>query len=73
MKEHLIPFLTLRTKCIKSLGQRMEDPKLLILDEPLNGLDEQGVEDIRALLLELRGKVISRIGCSFKCPIKIFF
>lgn len=38
----------------------MEDPKLLILDEPLNGLDEQGVEDIRALLLELKrqGKTI---------------
>lgn len=38
----------------------MEDPGLLILDEPLNGLDEQGVEDIRALLLELRdqGKTI---------------
>ena len=34
----------------------MEDPKLLILDEPLNGLDEQGVEDIRALLLELKRK-----------------
>ena len=38
----------------------MEDPRLLILDEPLNGLDEQGVEDIRALLLELKsqGKTI---------------
>lgn len=38
----------------------MEDPGLLILDEPLNGLDEQGVEGIRALLLELRdqGKTI---------------
>ena len=34
----------------------MENPRLLILDEPLNGLDEQGVEDIRALLLELRGQ-----------------
>lgn len=34
----------------------MEDPNLLILDEPLNGLDEQGVEDIRALLTELRGQ-----------------
>ena len=34
----------------------MEDPQLLILDEPLNGLDEQGVEDIRALLLELKGQ-----------------
>lgn len=38
----------------------MEDPRLLILDEPLNGLDEQGVQDIRALLLELKrqGKTI---------------
>lgn len=38
----------------------MEDPKLLILDEPLNGLDEQGVQDIRALLLDLKrqGKTI---------------
>lgn len=34
----------------------MEDLKLLVLDEPLNGLDEQGVEDIRALLLELKRK-----------------
>lgn len=31
-------------------------PRLPILDEPLNSLDEQGVEDIRALLLELRGQ-----------------
>jgi ABC-2 type transport system ATP-binding protein len=28
-------------------------PKLLILDEPTNGLDPQGIRDIRALLLEL--------------------
>ncbi len=34
----------------------MEDPQLLILDEPLNGLDEQGVEDIRVLLLDLKGQ-----------------
>ena len=32
----------------------MERPKLLILDEPMNGLDRQGVEDIRGLLLELK-------------------
>ncbi len=32
----------------------MEHPKLLILDEPMNGLDAQGVEDIRKLLLKLR-------------------
>lgn len=38
----------------------MEDPDLLILDEPMNGLDEQGVKDIRALLTELKenGKTI---------------
>ncbi|WOC33100.1 MULTISPECIES: ABC transporter ATP-binding protein [Caproicibacterium] len=38
----------------------MEDPDLLILDEPMNGLDNHGVEDIRALLLSLKeeGKTI---------------
>jgi len=28
-------------------------PRLLVLDEPTNGLDPQGIRDIRALLLEL--------------------
>ncbi len=32
----------------------MEHPKLLILDEPMNGLDTQGIEDIRKLLLSLK-------------------
>ena len=32
----------------------MEDPHVLVLDEPMNGLDKQGVEDIRHLLLELK-------------------
>lgn len=32
----------------------MENPKLLILDEPMNALDESGVKDIRKLLLELK-------------------
>lgn len=38
----------------------MEDPKILILDEPMNGLDDQGVEDIRKMLLQLKeeGKTI---------------
>lgn len=31
----------------------MEKPPLLLLDEPMNGLDKHGVESIRALLLEL--------------------
>lgn len=38
----------------------MEDPAHLILDEPMNGLDKQGVEDVRKLLLDLKeqGKLI---------------
>lgn len=32
----------------------MEKPEILILDEPMNGLDNQGVEDIRKLLLLYR-------------------
>lgn len=38
----------------------MEDPELLILDEPFNGLDRHGVVEIRKLLLELKadGKTI---------------
>ena len=31
----------------------MEKPRLLILDEPFNGLDVQGVKDIRELLMSL--------------------
>lgn len=34
----------------------MEAPKLLILDEPFNGLDKYGVKEIRALLLEEKEK-----------------
>lgn len=38
----------------------MEDPELLILDEPMNGLDKDGVKDMRQYLLELKaqGKTI---------------
>lgn len=32
----------------------MEDPDILILDEPMNGLDKNGVEDMRELLLQLK-------------------
>ena len=60
----------LRTPVSKySLGMRqrlgiaqaiMEDPSLLILDEPFNGLDKHGVAKIRSLIKELRaeGKTI---------------
>ncbi|MBQ8180505.1 MAG: ATP-binding cassette domain-containing protein [Ruminococcus sp.] len=38
----------------------MENPKILILDEPFNGLDKDGVADMRKYLLELKeqGKTI---------------
>ena len=38
----------------------MEDPELLLLDEPMNGLDNQGVEDMRRLFLDFKaqGKTI---------------
>ena len=34
----------------------MEDPDLLILDEPMNGLDKDGVKDMRQYLLDLKEK-----------------
>ncbi len=38
----------------------MENPDILILDEPMNGLDNQGVEEVRGILLGLKeeGKTI---------------
>ncbi len=38
----------------------MEKPDLLILDEPMNGLDHKGVEDIREIILNLKrqGKTV---------------
>ncbi len=38
----------------------MEDPDILILDEPMNGLDKDGVADMRKYLIELKdqGKTI---------------
>ena len=34
----------------------MENPDILLLDEPLNGLDNEGVEEIRKVLLSLKEK-----------------
>ena len=38
----------------------MENPDILILDEPMNGLDKDGVADMRKYLLDLKeqGKTI---------------
>lgn len=32
----------------------MENPKILLLDEPMNGLDKNGIQEIRELLLNLK-------------------
>lgn len=34
----------------------MDDPEFLILDEPMNGLDKEGIEDVRKLLLEMKAE-----------------
>lgn len=39
----------------------MEKPKLLILDEPMNGLDKQGVLEMRALFMDLKNEGITII------------
>ena len=38
----------------------MENPQVLILDEPMNGLDQEGIEEVKQLLISLKnqGKTI---------------
>lgn len=50
-------------ECSQRLGIAqaiMEDPQILLLDEPLNGLDNEGVEEMRNVLLKQKdqGKLI---------------
>ena len=42
----------------------MEKPKLLILDEPMNGLDNQGVRDMHEILLSLKDEGITIVLAS---------
>ena len=42
----------------------MENPSLLVLDEPMNGLDKDGVEDMRKLFKELREEGKTILLCS---------
>lgn len=49
----------------------MDDPQLLILDEPFNGLDKEGVEEIRKLLFELKKDKIILLASHNKEDIKL--
>lgn len=46
----------------------MENPKLLILDEPMNALDKEGIEDVRNLLKKMKdeGKTILLTSHNFE-------
>lgn len=43
-------------QCLGIAQAIMENPHILILDEPMNGLDKRGVEDIRKILMDLKKK-----------------
>ena len=54
----------------------MEDQNIIILDEPMNGLDNAGVEEMRKLFLNLReqGKTIllashNRVDIEILCDV----
>lgn len=50
----------------------MEKPKLIILDEPMNGLDNQGVKHIRSVLLNLKKQGVTILLAShFKEDIEL--
>lgn len=42
----------------------MEDPKILVLDEPFNGLDKTGVNDMREYLLSYKEQGKTILICS---------
>lgn len=54
-RDKKVKHFSLGTKQRLGIGMAMfHDPKLLFLDEPFNGLDPRGVQDMRALLMRLR-------------------
>ncbi|MDZ7845774.1 MAG: AAA family ATPase [Owenweeksia sp.] len=42
----------------------LSDPEVLVLDEPTNGLDPQGIAEMRSLILEIAGRGITVILAS---------
>ncbi|MEG2264891.1 MAG: ATP-binding cassette domain-containing protein [Acinetobacter sp.] len=53
-KKHIIKYSLGMLQRLGIAQALLDDPKLLILDEPMNGLDKQGVKDMRNLFLNLR-------------------
>lgn len=49
--KHVSKFSMGMRQCLAIAQAVMESPKLLILDEPMNGMDEKGVEEMRQLIL----------------------
>ena len=45
----------------------LRKPDLLILDEPTNGLDPRGIQEIRQLLLDLNASAVRRSSCPATC------
>ena len=50
-RKHVSKFSMGRRQRLAIAQAVMESPKLLILDEPMNGMDEKGVEEMRRLIL----------------------
>lgn len=50
-RKHVSKFSMGMRQCLAIAQAVMESPKLLILDEPMNGMDEKGVEEMRRLIL----------------------
>ncbi len=51
----------------------MESPKLLILDEPMNGMDEKGVEEMRRLILARKAAGTTIILSSHNIEISVSY
>ena len=60
LKRHVVKYSLGMRQCLGLAQAIMENPDILILDEPMNGLDKEGVEDMRKYLLDFKtqGKTI---------------
>ena len=64
MKEHVKKYSIGMKQRLAIAQAIMENPHILIFDEPMNGLDAHGVEDIRKLLLDLKKQGVTMLLAS---------